>query len=144
VDGFQVVQRKRPPNGGGRRKFVVSGTDDGETEFRGGSSPSRYLFVYNCNDSNEEKIDSFMRRKGVIVREIKLVSNEKAIKQSYRIEISIEDKTKLLEGQFWPKLVKVRNWYGKVERNINREGLNTSMTSDSGDKGSLDGSVSSS
>jgi len=119
---YQGKQRKktRPRPVTGTRTLLAGGS-------KGAPTPSRDIFVYWIEkDTPDDVIKDYIVAYGIKVRSVECVSTENATFNSFRVEISVSDLSKVLDPEFWPTGVCVRRFYVPTEsRQTANNGINT-------------------
>ena len=101
-----MVQRGRQ-----RRRGRVEGS--GSTDVAGleGAPPAlRHVWLSRVLNGNEEKVKEHMESRNVQVKEITKVSHSDAKFSSFKISVSKEVISKVLDSDFWPKGMACKIW----------------------------------
>ena len=91
--------------------------------FKGAPAPSRDIFE---KDIQDDVIKEYIVTYGIEVRSDERLSSKNATFNSFRIEISVSDLSKVLDGEFWHTGVCVRRFYVPMKsRHTVNHGSNT-------------------
>ena len=99
------------------RSNIVIGRGASTEGLRGAPPPARVIFVSRVVTGDKESMSNFIKSRGVNVINIEKTSHEDATFSSYKIRISVVDKEKVFDPNFWPEGVKCRMWRERKERN---------------------------
>ena len=70
------------------------------------------IYVGGCNpDCTEENITSYCRENGISIKKCEGLSSTHEWSKSFKVSSTLEDREKLLDGEFWPEGVHVRKFF---------------------------------
>ena len=67
---------------------------------------------------NKEKLNAFLVKNKVLVKDILKVSHEGARFNSYKVSVSVIDFHRLLNEDFWPNGIQCKKWYERKMSNV--------------------------
>ena len=106
----QSKQAPRPRRERDRR--TVYGTRQHET--LKGASNNVNLFVFRVSqETTSENIETFLAEEGIQNAKVQCVSHQDAKSRSFKINVKINDKDKLMSSDFWPDGIVCRPFYEK-------------------------------
>ena len=107
-DGFRYPSEQRKHK---RRAKAVTGVVR-SNKLSGAPEPSRDVFVYRVKKNTQaDDIRDYMDDQGICVRDIKKISHEDAMFDSFKVELKMADLTAVVNAQFWPEGVNVRRFF---------------------------------
>ena len=103
---------------GHRRRNVIYGTKTNESSLMSGDRIAE-IYVGGCNtDTTTDKITQYCAQNGVTVRKCEALNQTTEWTKSFKVSIPSDVRTKMLEAEFWPRGVFVRQFYKARSRNI--------------------------
>jgi hypothetical protein len=62
------------------------------------------------NDTTVDDVKEYMRDQHVPVVSIEMLNSRQGSSKSMHIEVSYDDKDKVVDGDFWPQIIRVAGW----------------------------------
>ena len=118
-DGFIPVMSRRKRRAIGCGEASVSG-------FEGAPPPLRHIWVSRVHRGTTETLSTFIEKQQVKVFYNEKVSHENAKFSSFKISISKNDLSKVLDDSFWPQGVQCQPWREHARRSAARRPENDS------------------
>jgi hypothetical protein len=94
-----------------QNRGMIVGLNSNST-LRAAPLPSRDIFISRIhkNDGVNE-LDQFLKSKDVTPRELSLVCHEESKFNSFKLTVSADDVSKVLDAEMWPVGVRLRKWF---------------------------------
>ena len=110
ADGFITVQS-------GRRRRRVTGSDGTVVPgLEGAPPPLRHIWVSRVKHGDASALNDFIVQRQIKVYDIEKVSHDNAKFNSFKISISKNDVSNVLNDSFWPAGVQCQIWRSPVKR----------------------------
>lgn len=112
--GYALRREKRQQR---RRQKVITGSGtSGTGTFKGAPEPTRSMFVYRVDpQTNISDLRVHLQDMDIEVREIACVSHPDSIFKSFKLDVPISVVDELLNGDLWPKGIKIRRFFSNRE-----------------------------
>ena len=110
---FRQQRQRRDRTVFGRGTTAVAG-------LRGAPRPPRYVWLGRVISGNEADIQTHMKDRGINIKGIAKVSHQDAKYHSFKINIDVNDETKVLDSEFWPSGMICKRWW-KRDMNISKD-----------------------
>lgn len=109
---FQRDQRLRLLREARRRRGVVTGTAGaGRPGFRGAPPPRRQFFLYRvAPGATEQDICEYLNEMNIAFVSVKLMSKPYAFNMSFKLEVPVEQASRVMEPDVWPEGVLIRKF----------------------------------
>ncbi len=96
----------------------------------GAPPPKRDYFVSRVHsETDDEGLKTYITNKGLHDFNLTLVSNINSIFKSYRLSVSINDKSKVLCSEMWPSGICVQRWRKRSNGVASGDNTTTRLTS---------------
>ena len=106
---------------------IIGNNNTNVGNLRGAPPPPRDIFVSRVVDGDTKLMTDFLKMNNVNINDIQMTSHPESKYKSFKINISVYDKEKVLDPEFWPFGIKCEMWRGPRHR------LDNAIDSDSDD-----------
>ena len=91
-------------------RHIIGNNNSAGGNLRGAPPPPRNIFVSRVLDGDTKLMTDFLNLNNVKVNEIQMTSHPESKYSSFKINISVYDRDKVLDPSFWPFGIKCEMW----------------------------------